>query len=201
MFILKPLSMKYPYFLLLLLIFLFQACSSDDSPNSENISKYYFRYTLDGTPMDYPFTPGTQINLTGLYEYDSNTPSYSMQIFGAENILDSQQTNRLVLLIANSSEIKANITYSNTESPNNTIPDLLFSMGYTDQEKVTFITSKNVISTPLYKNAQIRLAKISEDNIQGTFSGTLSNYDKRTGQAILTKEVVITDGEFNVPRY
>ncbi len=193
--------MKYHYSLLLPLIFLFQACSSDDSPNDENTSKYYFRYTLDGTPIAYTFTPETQINLTGIYEHDSNTPSYSMQVFGAENILDSEQTNRLVLLIANSSEITANITYTNTESPNSTIPDLLFSMGYTDKEKVTFITSKNVISIPLYKNAKIRFDKISEDNIQGTFSGTLSNYDTSTGQAILIKEVIITDGEFNVPRY
>lgn len=193
--------MKHPYYLLLPLIFLFQACSSDDSPIDENTSQYYFRYKVDGTQIDYPFKPETQINLTGIYEYDSNSQSYAMQVFGAANILDSGQTNRLTIYIGNSTEVTTNITYTNIEAPNSTVPDLIFSMGYTDMDKVMFITGKNVISTQLYKNARIRYDKISEDNIQGTFSGTLSNYDLSTGQPILTKEVVITDGEFNVPRY
>ncbi|MCM4165620.1 hypothetical protein DHC50_18625 [Arenibacter sp. A80] len=183
------------------MIFLFQACSSDDSPNDENTSKYYFRYKLDGTQIDYPFKPETQINLTGIYEYDSNSESYGMQVFGAANILDSGQTNRLVIYIGNSAEVTTNITYTNIEAPDSTVPDLIFSMGYTDMVKTMFVTSKNIISTQLYKNAKIRYDKISEDNIQGTFSGILSNYDTSTGQPILTKEVIITDGEFNVPRY
>lgn len=193
--------MKHSYYLLLPLIFLFLACSSDDSSNDENPSKYYFRYKVDGIQINYPFKPETQINLTGIYEYDSNSQSYGMQVFGAANILDSGQTNRVTLYIGNSAEVATNITYTNMEATNSTVPDLIFSMGYTDLDKTMFITGKNVVSTQLYKYAEIRFSTISEDHIQGTFSGTLSNYDLGTGQPVLTKEVVITDGEFNVPRY
>lgn len=199
LFIRNPFYMKYPYYLLFSLIFIFQACSPDDTSMDGDTSEYYFRYKVDGKQIDYPFKPETQINLSGIYE--SNGQLYAIQVFGAADILDSGQNNQLVLHIGDSTEITTNITYTNIEAPDSTVPGSNFSMGYTDMDKIVFITSKNVISTQLYKNARIRFEKISENNIKGIFSGTLSYYDMSTGKPVLAKEVVITDGEFNVPRY
>ncbi|ALJ06533.1 hypothetical protein APS56_15940 [Pseudalgibacter alginicilyticus] len=173
-------------------------CSKEDD-NTNLKSEYYFRFKVDGNQVEYPFTPETQINLTGLLDYDERMQTYVMNVGGIENIFESM-TNTLTIFVSDTQEILTGINYSNISGSSVTVPYFSFGMGYYDSEGNLYITGLNTV-TELYETAIVNFFEITDTHISGTFSGTLIWYDFNGGTNVLVDSVVVSEGKFKVPRY
>lgn len=177
---------------------LFWGCSKDDhDPNKQ--SEYYFRFKVDGIQTTYPFTPETQINLTGHYGYDQSTETYNVQIAGIRNIFE-HGINTLTIFISKTEEVSTNVSYSNIPAQGDATPDFIFSMGYFNGQGNIYLASLNTV-VQLYETAIVEFSEITDSYINGTFSGTLIWYDSSGGVTIHVDSVVVSEGEFKVPRY
>lgn len=196
--------MKYLYLCCLLfpLVFLFQGCSSDDDIDDPNTSEYYFRFKVDGVQIDYEYTPDSQINLTGIYDKDENTGIYAINIAGIKNIFESG-TNTLTIFVSDTLGISTGVTYSNIPGERVDFPDFAFLLGYQSSEGNSYIASGAGIYPlhGLYDPAYVEFSEIADTYISGTFSGTLLWYDSSGGTNELVDSVVVSEGEFKVPRY
>ncbi|HET8736317.1 MAG TPA: hypothetical protein VFM69_06945 [Pricia sp.] len=196
--------MRYLCYLLLFIAFLFQGCSTDNGAPDPKTSEYYFRFKVDGVEIEYEFTPDSYINLTGIYEKDENKEIYAINIAGFGNILEPGTTNYLSIFVSDSLDISTGVTYSNIPGEGDDFPDLLFSMGYVDSEGNSYGAAAfgdNPLYSNLYEPAFVEFPEIADTYISGTFSGTLIWYDTSTGINEFVDSVVVSEGEFKVPRY
>ncbi|MCE7054151.1 hypothetical protein LZF95_05655 [Algoriphagus sp. AGSA1] len=193
--------MKKPIFTLFslaTLLLLAVSCSSDDDKPAQKETEYYFRFKVNGEQVAYPYTPETQINLTGGYLFDEKNQLHVIQLSGTQSIYEPSR-NQMVIYINSTSEFTTGLTYSNIESADVSLPFYLL-MGYFDADGKGFSAAMNVVSTPLWENVYLKFDEINESGIKGTFSGKLYQYDTSSGQNVLEGEVQITAGEFHVPR-
>lgn len=186
-------------FLVVFSLMLVCTCSSNDdnSDNNQNLN-HFLRYTLNGDQINYTFDSNNQINLIGGITFDSDNQLNIAQVFGTDNIFESNK-NQISIFIGSTSEISTGVTFSNTDTSNDVVP-AIFVMGYFNDNGAIYTASINTSSVQLWEKASITFNQINENSLIGTFSGKLLLYDNSTGQNILIDEVVISNGKFNVPR-
>ncbi|WP_111307488.1 hypothetical protein [Confluentibacter sediminis] len=186
-------------FTLLSYLTIIVACTSNNDDHNDNqLTDYYFKFTIDGTPISYNLKPDAQVNLTGSYVSDEHNQLYAIQITGSSDIFKPNE-NQFVIYLNDSSEFTISTTYSNSESPDTETP-FYFVMGYYDKNGEIFTASLNSPALQLWENCYVKFDEITESGIKGTFSGDLLRYDTSSGKNLLAGSVHIEDGKFHVPR-
>ncbi|WP_130854989.1 hypothetical protein [Olivibacter jilunii] len=185
---------------LMLAVLLFCGCSKSD-PGPDMSSDYYFRFKVDGTQIEYPMQTD-QINLTGTMGYDENARTHTIHVAGMKDIYQPQ-THTLTFIMSDTEEFSKGVSYSNIPDAGDDYPNFMFTLGYYDADGHLFSASgmgdQNMHG--LYEPAFIEFTEITNTHISGTISGTLSWYDSSSGTNVLIGTVIISDGQFKVPRY
>jgi len=177
-------------------------CSSDGpgDPDGDG-GDYYFRFKVDGADRSYPYTPETQINLTGILDHDPNSGLHVMNLAGIKDNSESVPRNRVIIFIGEYRDILTGVPYSNFPAQQGEGPHSIFQLSYFDEQGNIYTAANNTLATPLYDQATVSFTEIAGDHISGTFSGTLKWYDPSGGTVVLMGSVEIEQGSFRVPRH
>lgn len=193
--------MKYLYCFLFSLVLVLQGCSSDDGVGDlENPSDFYFRFKVDGTQEEYRYNENL-VNLTGINEYDDDNGVNFVNVAGLRAIVENK-TNYVSVFVSDTRGISTGLNYSNIPGEGDGYPDFVFSMGYCDSDGGLY-TAAGAGDGPmygLYEAAFVEFSAITDAYISGTFSGKLNRYENSSGTNVLMGSVVISEGEFKVPR-
>lgn len=187
-------------FIAITVILAFAGCSkSDDDPGTR--SDYYFRYKVDGAREDYQYG-NNQVNLMATRGYDPNTKTYTINIAGMKNIMESGK-NTVTILISDTKELVMGVNYSNIPGEGDAYPGFLFTMGYYNKDGNLYVAGgqgDSPIFAEIYEPAFVKITEMTDNHVAGTFSGKLIWYDTSQGKNEFIDDVEITEGEFKVPR-
>lgn len=193
--------MKYLYYFLFSLVLVLQGCSSDDGVGDlENPPDFYFRFKVDGTREEYRYNENL-VNLTGINGYDDDNGVNFVNVAGLRTIVENQ-TNYVSVFVSDTRGISTRLNYSNIPGEGDGYPDFVFSIGYCDSGGGLY-TAAGAGDGPmygLYEAAFVEFSAITDAYISGTFSGKLNRYENSSGTNVLMGSVVISEGEFKVPR-
>lgn len=185
---------KITYYLTFLsLLFLHQGCSSDQNPETEIVTDYYFRYKINGVQKDYSAFVNTESAAYWNYVDFSNNGQLHSRLSATENISYNGQRETLSIDLMLTRNIQANLDYTTSGENRITEPEVLV-MGLFDADGNMFLANSYSYSHSFQSDAVVRITEITNSNIKGTFSGTLYNNSNPD------ETVSITDGAFYVHR-
>lgn len=199
----KSMKHKIPHQIVgaLFLLLSLGSCSSDGpGEQGPGQGEYFFKFKVEGEAISYPFTPATQINLTGILDHDPNTGLHVANIAGIKDNTVADLADRLTFFLGDPNEFATAQPYSNVAGADRILP-ATFQMAYADAQGDIYVASINTTAPPLYAPAQLQFTEIAQDHISGTFSGTLNRYDISGGKLELVGSLAISEGSFKVPRH
>lgn len=185
---------------MLFIVLAFFACSKND-PQTDRSPDYYFEFKVNETKLEYPMQKA-QINLTGTLSYDGKTGHHTIHVAGMKD-LHQPLKNTLSFIMVDQTGFSTRVNYCNIPGAGASFPSFMFTMGYYDANGQLYSAAGagDQDMFDLYEPAFIEFTEITEAYIVGKFSGTLRWYESSGGTNVLKGTVVISNGQFKVPRY
>lgn len=171
----KKTFLSKPLLSILVLAALFvSSCKKDNnSPNG-----YYVKFKLDGNEKQYSQTTAA-VFATAL-------PIYSLALIGEQQV-NGTVYEGMGINIYNDASIAANVTYTDQEVVSLGTPQA--ALLYTDAAGAQ--SSSVVLASP---GVQVLITGLDDKTVSGTFSGTIASITD------FSKTMVVTEGQFNLPR-
>src|SRR5690606_11453325 len=106
-------------------------CSSKDDPIPDEEGKYYFRFKVDGTAVDYQSRTCFEHNLVGNINVRNAGEGPYVANIGGIRILAENNKNVISFFMQTPEEVVPNKKYGNVEVSGSTVPES-FNLGYFD---------------------------------------------------------------------
>lgn len=170
--------------------------NDDDGENNGGDNEYYVQFKTNGTSFTY------KSNAIGQIMAKSNDNIYSCVLMGYNNFVEADKS--LISLVIFSEEPISAKTYKNADfaekADESMVPQLLIT--HYDASKTSYLSMGIPVSAvppfdKIVSDAQVNITEIGNDNIKGTFSGTVY----KTTDATFTQTLKITEGKFNLKKY